>query len=116
MKIGLFQRVKKWSELNQTWCAVSSVYVESRRERISAIACPWKKLGFHTKIPINSKNSLRNFQIRIFDWVVELSKFNQTWYAASSVYVEPITEKISAIPSPWKKLGFHTKIPINSNK
>ena len=54
--MGLFQRVKKWSEMNQTWYAVSSVYVESRIERISAIACPWKKFGFHTSFPIISNN------------------------------------------------------------
>ena len=64
--------------MNQTWYVVSSVYVESRIEKISALACPWKQFGFHTKIPIISNNYLRNFEISFFDLVIELAKLNQT--------------------------------------
>ena len=108
MKIGHFQRVKKWSEFNQTWYAVSSVYVESRIERISAIACHWKKFGIHTKVPINSKNYLRIFQTSIFDWVIDLSKLNQTWHALSPVYVKYRTERTLAIAGLWKEFRFRT--------
>ena len=94
--------------MNQTWYAVSSVYVESRIERNSAIACPWKKFGFHTSFPIITNNQLRNFEISFFDWVLELAKLNQTWYAVSPVYVEYRTERILAIAGLWENLRFRT--------
>ena len=41
---------KKWFESNQTWVTVSAVKVDSRTERILAIACLGKKLVFRTEI------------------------------------------------------------------
>ena len=38
------------SKLNQTWYAVSLVYLESKTKRIFGIACLEKKLVFHTEI------------------------------------------------------------------
>ena len=44
-------------KLNQILYVLYPLYVDCRTEEIFAIACPWKKLGFHTKIP----NILNNY-------------------------------------------------------
>ena len=63
-------------------------------------------MGFHTKIPINSDNNLWNFEIGFFDWVIELSKLNQTWHDASPEYIESKIEKVLAIACPWEESDF----------
>ena len=49
-KIKKFYRVKEMFKSNQTWYAVSPVYVESRTKRIFAIACLGKKLVSQSEI------------------------------------------------------------------
>ena len=50
LKIGLFNRVKELTKLNQTGYGVYHGYLECKTKRIFAIACLGKKLAFHTEI------------------------------------------------------------------
>ena len=50
LKIGLIRRVKELSKSNHTRYGVSHVYLESKIERIFAIACLGKKLVLQTEI------------------------------------------------------------------
>ena len=108
LKIGLFRRIKELSKWNQTWYGVSPVYVESKTKRIFAIACLGKKLVFHTEICDYFKYLI--LKIGLFRRIKELSKWNQTLYGVSPVYVESKTKRIFAIACLGKKLVFHTEI------
>ena len=108
LKIGLFRRIKELSKWNQTRYGVSPVYVESKTKRIFAIACLGKKLVFHTEICDYFKYCI--LKIGLFRRIKELSKWNQTRYGVSPVYVESKTKRIFAIACLGKKLVFHTEI------
>ena len=88
------------------------MYLECKAKRIFGIACPGKKLVFHTEI---STYSLILFsKIEKFYRVKELSKLNQTWYGVSHVYLECKAKRIFGIACLGKKLVFHTEISTYS--
>ena len=70
--------VKIFLKLNQTRYRVSHVYLESKTERIFAIACLEKKLAFHTQFCYYFEYWI--FKYNIFHRVKELFKSNQTRY------------------------------------
>ena len=64
LKIGLFRRVKELSKSNITRYGLSHLYLESKIERIFAIACLGKKIRFsYGNLRISR---LENFKNRSF--------------------------------------------------
>ena len=108
LKIGLIRRVKELSKSNQTQHGVSKVYLESKIERIFAIACLGKKFVFQSEIQTYSL--ILFSKIQKFYRIKELSKSNQTRYRVSHVCVDCKTKRIFAIACLGKKLVLHTEI------
>ena len=75
-KIQKFYRFKELSKSNQTRYGVSHVYLESKIERIFAIACLGKKFVFQSEIQTYSLIIFS--KIQKFYRIKELSKSNQT--------------------------------------
>ena len=93
---------------NQTWYAVSSVYVESRTKIIFAIACLGKKLVFHTEICEYFEYLIS--KIGHFHRVKELFKSNQTGYGVYHGQVESKTKRILPLACLGKKFVFQSEI------
>ena len=108
LKIGLIRRVKELSKSNHTRYGVFHVYLESKIERIFAIACLGKKFVFQSEIQTYSL--ILFSKIQKFCRIKELSKPNQTRYGVSHVCVDCITKRIFAIACLGKKLVLHTEI------
>ena len=82
------------------------MYVDSKTKGIFAIACLGKKLVFHTEICYSNNFAIIVLKIGLFRRVKELSKWNQTRYGVSPVYIESKTKGIFAIACLGKKLVF----------
>ena len=108
LKIGLSRRAKELSKSNHTRYGVSHVYLESKIERIFAIACLGKKFVFQSELQTYSL--ILFSKIQKFYRIKELSKSNQTRYGVSHVCVDCKTKKVFAIACLGKKLVLHTEI------
>ena len=89
-----------------------SVYIEFNTKGIFAVACLGKKLVFQTEICDLFTSVI--FKYSFFDRVKELSKFNQTRYGVSPVYIESKTKRIFAIAWLGKKLVFQSELSTYS--
>ena len=107
-KIQKFYRIKELSKCNQTRYGVSHLYLESKIERIFAIACLGKKFVFQSEIQTYSL--ILFSKIQKFYRIKELSKSNQTRYGVSHVYLESKTKRIFAIACLGKKFVFQSEI------
>ena len=74
LKIGLIRRVKELSKSNHTRFGVSHVYLESKIERIFAIACLGKKFVFQSEILTYSLILLQKYR----NFIGSRSCLNQT--------------------------------------
>ena len=108
LKIGLIRRVKELSKSNHTRYGVSHVYLESKIERMFAIACLGKKFVFQSEIQTYSLILFSKLQK--FHRIKELSKSNQTRYGVSHMCVDCKTKRIFAIACLGKKLVLHAGI------
>ena len=81
--------------------------LECNTKRICAIACPEKKLFFHTKFcEFREKRILK---IALFHWIKELLKSNQSCYGVSHVCLESKTKKMFVIACLDKNSYFNRK-------
>ena len=111
-KIQKFYRIKELSKCNQTRHGVSQLYLESKIEKIFAIACLGKKFVFQSEVQTYSL--ILFSKIQKFYRIKELSKPNQTRYGLSHVYLESKTKRIFAIACLGKKLVFQSEIQTYS--
>ena len=88
------------------------MYVDSKTERIFAIACLGKKLAFDTEICYYFEYFFS--KIGLFDRAKELFKSNQTRYGVSPGYIECETERIFGIACLGKKFVFQSEISTYS--